>query len=240
MRKNVTVSLSPGFRDGVREAFGIPAAVLAAGYIGFGAMASDYGFPIWLAVISTIAIWALPGQLILVEMSGAGASSIAVLLAVAFSSVRFLPMTVSLMPILRTPRHGAMAEYLAAHFVAMTGWAAAMRRAPELPRDERLPYFLGFAFTTCASAALATAAGSLIAGALPAIAKIGFVFMNPVYFVLILLNDVRERMTALALAGGAVCGPLIYLASPQWSVLGGGLLGGSIAFAIYRMRGRHG
>ncbi len=84
-----------------------------------------------------------------------------------------------------------------------------------------------------------TGAGFLIAGNLPPVTKSAFVFMNPVYFLLLMLSDARTRVMALSLAGGAVCGPLIYLLAPQWSVLGGGLIGGTAAFAIHRLTSRH-
>jgi len=231
--------VSSGYRIGAREALGTPAAVLAAGYIGYGALSADIGLSLWSTLLSTIAIWALPGQLILVEMSSSGAPVIAILLAVSFSAARFLPMTVSLMPVLRAPAHGRVKEFLAAHLIAMTGWVIAMRRAPELPVPDRLPYFIGFALALWLVSIAATGAGYLVAGALPPVTKAAFVFMNPVYFLLLMIGDARTRIMVLSLAGGAVFGPLIYLLAPQWSVLGGGLVGGTAAFAIHRATLRH-
>jgi predicted branched-subunit amino acid permease len=92
------------FIAGIREASGIPVAVVAAGYVGFGALAADYGIPVGITVLSTVAIWALPGQLILVEMHTLGAPFVALLLSVVLSSARFLPMTLVLMPLMRHAR----------------------------------------------------------------------------------------------------------------------------------------
>ena len=231
---------NPAFRTGVREAVGIPVAVLMAGYVGYGAMAADTGLAPWSVLLTTLTIWALPGQLILAEMSSAGAPAVAILLAVSFSAVRFLPMTVSLMPTLRPSLHSRARTYFAAHLIAMTGWAAAMRRAPDLPDEDRLPFFLGFGMVLWIFSTAATGAGFLVAGLLTPVAKAAFVFMNPVYFLLILTGDARNRMMVLSLAFGAVCGPLFYLASPQWSVLLGGLIGGTIAFLLHRRLGSDG
>jgi hypothetical protein len=44
---------------------------------------------------------------------------------------------------------------------------------------------------------------------------------------LILTETVRDRVAALGLACGALAGPLAYLATPQWSVLLGGIGGGN-------------
>jgi len=232
--------MTSGYRLGAHEALGTPAAVLAAGYIGYGALSADIGLSVWSTLLSTIVIWALPGQLILVEMSSSGAPLVAILLAVSFSAVRFLPMTVSLLPALRAPAHGRGKEYFAAHLIAMTGWVAAMRRAPDLPEVERLPYFVGFALALWLVSIAATGAGYLIAGTLPPVSKSAFVFMNPLYFLLIMLGDARTRLMVMSLAGGAIFGPLFHLLAPQWSVLAGGLIGGSVAFALHRIASRNG
>jgi len=56
--------------------------------------------------------------------------------------------------------------------------------------------------------------------------------------VLILTGETRTRHGVLALACGAVAGPLIHLASPQWSVMLGGLIGGTAAWGLNRMTQR--
>ena len=60
---------SAAFLRGVREAIGVPAAVVAAGYVGFGALASSGGISIWIVMGSTVAMWALPGQSVLFSTS---------------------------------------------------------------------------------------------------------------------------------------------------------------------------
>ena len=51
------------FRQGAREASGVPAAVLIAGFLGFGALAAAHQIPFSVAVASTAMIWALPGAI---------------------------------------------------------------------------------------------------------------------------------------------------------------------------------
>lgn len=233
-------SAAAAFRDGARESFGVPSAVLGAGYLGFGALAAGHDFSLFAALLSTAAIWALPGQVVLVEMHAASAPLVAIVVTVMLTSARFLPMTVALMPLLRAPRHSRTAFYLAAHLVAMTGWAAAMRRCPELPPDARLAYFTGFALTNWGTSFLCTAIGYLLADALPPLVKLGFVFLSPVYFLLILTGDARTRATVLALVCGALAGPAAHLVVPGWSVLAGGVAGGTLAYLALRTGGRRG
>ena len=60
--------------------------------------------------------------------------------------------------------------------------------------------------------------------------------MAPMYYLLILTGSVRERIAALGLACGAIAGPLTYLMTPDWSVVLGGLVGGTAAFLLLQAR----
>jgi predicted branched-subunit amino acid permease len=222
------------WKAGAVEALGVPAAVLGAGYIGFGALAFDADFSLALALFSTMAIWALPGQIALIELRELGTSAPALVLAVMLTSARFLPMAVTLLPLLRHPAYRTWHYYVAGHFVAMTGWAVAVRRCPMLPVDQRLPYFLGFATALWVACLAGTAAGYFASGSLNELVTLGLVFLNPVYFILILGGEVRHRQGVLALLCGALAGPLMQLVTPQWGLLAAGLLGGTVAFGIDR------
>jgi predicted branched-subunit amino acid permease len=224
------------WRAGFREAFGTPAWVLGFGYIGFGSLAQSQGIGLLNTALSTVVIWALPGQLILVEMHTLGAPFMAVLAAVVFSASRFLPMAVTLMPHLREPGVPAWRYYLASHVLAMTSWAVAMRRFPDQAMPARLPFFAGFAITIWLVSLFCTIVGHTLAGSLPAPLRLAFIFANPLYFILILTADLRGRMVVLALACGGLAGPLLHLLAPAWSVIGGGLAGGTVAFLLMRMR----
>lgn len=66
------------------------------------------------------------------------------------------------------------------------------RALPQIPRAQRLAWFYGFTLVCL-------------------VAKLGLVFMAPMYYLLILTGGVRDRIAALGLACGAVAGPLAYL-----------------------------
>lgn len=208
--------------------------VLAAGCLGFGALANGSQFPLWAALLSTATIFALPGQLAMLEMSITGTLPVLIVLTVSLTSARFLPMTVALLPVLHSARRPTWQLYAAVHLLAMTGWAASMRRCPELPIEQRLPWFVGFALTNWTACVLSTIVGYGLAESLPPLVQQALVFIGPLYFLLILTGDTRTRHGLLALACGAVVGPLVYLAAPQWSVLLGGLIGGTVAWAVLR------
>ena len=64
--------------------------VITVTYIGFGALAHDYGLPVIWAVLSTALMWAGPAQVILATALGSGTALIEGALAVGLSSVRLL------------------------------------------------------------------------------------------------------------------------------------------------------
>lgn len=225
---------SESFIEGAKNALGVPAAVLAAGMIGFGAFALEHGVSLPLALACTAGIWALPGQIVLLETHASGAPGALSVLAVVVTNARFLPMTLSLMPVIRGPRQNRMLLYLVAQLISMTGWAWAMRACPGMPQNRRLPYFFGFAATCWGTSIVATAVAYLLAGGFPGWLRVGLVFLAPVYFFVILIGDARTLLAVAALACGAIAGPLCYLATPQWSVVLAGFLGGSVAYWIDR------
>lgn len=217
-----------------REALGAPALVLCGSYLGFGALIRSSDLPLIVGMLSTITGWALPGQIAMVELWAVGASLLSVGLAVALTNVRLLPMTLALMPHLRAPGTPRWRYYAASHLIAVTGWVQSMQRCPTLPVAERLPFLVGFSGFLWIATITATAVGYWLSGLVPASVSLGLVFLNPIYFMLVLSADIRERSRAWAMAFGAVAGPLAHLVSPEWGLLGAGLVAGTLAFVLDR------
>lgn len=210
--------------------------MLVAGYVAFGALAAANDIPFGVAVASTAILWALPAQIVLVEMQAAAAPVLAIVVAVMLSSARFLPMTLVLMPEMRDPRHRSWMYYVAAQLLSLSGWTMAVARFPDIPRPQRLVWFYGFTLVLMSVSAASTAVGYLGADRLPPLARLALVFMVPMYYLLILTGAVRDRIAALGLACGAIAGPLAYLLVPDWSVPLGGLAGGTAAYLLLRGR----
>ncbi len=226
---------------GMRAAIGAPALVLGASYVGFGAFVHQSGLNLIQGLASTITGWALPGQIALIEIFAVGGSILAAAIAVGLANARLLPMVVTLLPILRQgdgaggPR---LIHYLAAHFIALTGWAVAMQRAPDMPPGQRLPFFLGFTSVIWSATVIATAIGFFLVGVLPAPVTLGLVFLNPLYFMLLFIADFARKERGLALGLGAILGPLFHLVSPDWGLMATGLIGGTIAFLVIQRERR--
>lgn len=215
---------------GMRTTLGIPLIALGASYLGFGSLVRDSGLPIWYGVYSTFFVWALPGQIAMIELYGAGAALLVVAVTVSLVNARFLPMTVTVMPLIRKPGVAPWRYYLAAHLLSINSWAYLMQRGPLMPRDERWPYYLGFALTLWSTGMLSAALGFLLAGAVPRPVSLGLVFLNPVYFMLLVLVGIRKPTVALATGLGVLLGPLLHLATPEWGLLLTGVIAGSLGF----------
>ncbi len=226
------------FATGAREAAGLPAIVLMASLVGIGGLARDIGYPMLSAVLSTILMWAGPAQVLLFGSLAAGASLPAVAAAVALSSIRFLPMVVSISPLLRGADIGTGRQLVAAHFVAVTAWTEGMRRMPQMPPEERWPWFIGFGLTIMFAAAFATGAGYYLIGILPPVLAAALLFTTPMFFTASLAAGCRERADWIALVAGFALAPAAaWLAGRDFDLLLAGVIGGTAAFAL---RGRRG
>jgi predicted branched-subunit amino acid permease len=225
----------PPFLQGVRAALILPAWVVAIALVGVGSLARDVGYPVEVAMLSTLLVWAGPAQVVFFGSIAAGAAWTAIALAISFSSLRFLPMTVSILPLLRKPGQGLLMQALLAHFVSMSVWIEGLRRLPHMPQDMRVPYYLGFAVTCICLSAAATCAGYYLVDAVPPAVAAGLLFMSPIFFLVSLISGARGRPDVIALVLGFMLAPLATLLIPGgFDLIVAGLIGGTIAFLFER------
>ena len=224
------------FAGGARDYAGLPAVAMAAGFVGFGAIVRDTGLDLAQAMATTAGMTQIPAQIVMVETAQAGAGLAGVFLAVAFIGARLLPMAVSLMPILRPGARSQVELYAGVYVMATMAWSHSMRRCPDLPTDQRMPYFWGVALANLVVVVAGTAAGHTLAGTVAPEIVLGLVFLTPVFFLLLFAAESPDRSGVAALALGAVLGPAIHLVSPEWSVLAGGILAGTAAYTLGRFR----
>lgn len=223
------------FLRGVAALASLPALVLVAAQIGFAALARDAGFTMWQAVYITIVVWALPSQVVFVGSLASGASLVGAMVAVALASVRFMPMVMSWMPLVRTPRVPRWSLLLLSWFVAVTAWVFAMTRLPDLPRHGRAAYFAGFAAGLTLASATAVGVAFALVGELPPVVGALLVFLTPVYFLTSLWGAARAHADRIALAAGLLLGPVFSVLVPGADLLLAGLVGGTLAYLAGRV-----
>ena len=214
------------------------ALVLFGTFIGIGAFAHDSGFTLGWALASTLLVWAGPAQVILISTSHAGATLLESALAVTLSAIRLLPMVVSVMPMLRTPRTKMGELALSSHLVAVTVWVESFRLLPHVPRDRRISFINGLGLTLVALSMIATGLGYGLAANLPPILAAGVLALTPLTFLLSTARNAHKLVDKLALALGLALYPLVSMMQTGVDILISGVTAGSIAFGVHLLRKR--
>jgi predicted branched-subunit amino acid permease len=223
------------FLSGLSHVVTLPVLVLVAAQVGFTTLAREAGFGLGEVVLLTVAVWALPSQVLFVGLVGGGAGLATVVIAVALASVRFLPMTMAWTPVVRTATTPRWLLLLLSWFVAVTAWVFAMARLPDLPREARLPFFAGFAVTLTTSNAAAVAIAYVTVGQFPPVLTAAFVFLTPIYFLYAMFGAARVRADRLAMLFGLAVGPLATVLVPGADILVAGLVAGTAAYLAGRI-----
>lgn len=226
------------FGRGVLAAFCIPGMVLVLSFVGFAALAGETGFTLAEALFMVVVIWALPAKVVLIGAIVSGATLPAAALAVALSSVRLMPMTVSMIPELRTPATRPWVLYLLSHFIAVTSWVIAMERFPGVPRHRRTGFYFGVGSTLITLNVITVALVFLTSARLPDGVAAAMFLLTPMYFLSSLWSSAREWASYAAIVLGLVLGPVFHFVVPGFDLLAAGVLGGGLAYAVHRLRRR--
>jgi predicted branched-subunit amino acid permease len=232
-----TATQSQAFWQGARLLFSVPCLLLFGTAIGFGALARDVGLTFGNTLFVAVTMVALPNQVVLVDEIARGAAVTAIALAVTLTALRLLPMTVSLMPLMRGSKRRPLAEFVATWPIAITSWIEGMRRLPELPPDLRLAFHYGTCLGMVTSTVTGSLVGYLLAGNLPPILAAALLFMTPIYFLLSLITTSKTLADHAALGLGAVIGPVMFLAVPGFDLMLTGLIAGTAAYVLGHRRG---
>jgi predicted branched-subunit amino acid permease len=221
---------------GARVSLSVPGLVMAASFIGFGALVRGLEIGLLPGLLSTVFVWALPGQVVLVNMYAEGAAFLAVAAAVTLTAVRLLPMVVLVISTVRLEGAPRWPLYFLAHFIAVTIWRIAEDGLEERRRAQRLPWLLGVGLTLMVGMLAMTCAGYYLAQSLPPLLAACLIFLTPSFFFISLFASARLAMDYVAIAAGALIGPAVYHFYPDFDLLVGGLAGGTIAYGVSRLR----
>ncbi|MDF2618464.1 MAG: AzlC family protein [Xanthobacteraceae bacterium] len=222
------------FARGLLGALSVPGFVLVATFVGFGGLLHDLSFPLGAGLLSTLLVWALPAQVILIGGLAAGAPLPALAVAVCLSGVRLMPMVVSLMPLMRGPRPRLSTELLCAHFVAVTLWVEGFRLLPKVAPEGRPAYACGLGSGLIALSMAGTAIGFYLTHTLPGPFAIALLLLTPISFTILLVRNAREPVDWLAIVLGAGMSPLAVNAPGGLDLFWAGVGGGTLAFLIAR------
>ena len=209
-----------------------PALALGASFLAIGALLKDIGFNVQQSFFSTFFTYALPGQLVMAESFLVGASLINIFVAVWLVNVRLYPMSVSLIPLLKDKSQPRWKYYLSCHFLAVSSWLIMKNRYQSIDQKYRIDFWIGIGIGTWGTAIFSTLVGYFLSDYLNKDMMIGLAIVNPVYFTCMMIGAIKNRSIGLSVLLGAILGPLFFLVSPEWSILYGGLLAGTLAFFL--------
>ena len=209
-----------------------PAIALGCCFIAIGALLKNIGFNIQESILSTMLIYALPGSLVMAESILIGASLLSIFFAVWFVNARLYPMAVSLFPLMMDKSQPKWKYYLSCHFIAVSAWLIMKSSYEKIEKKDRVDFWIGIGSATWTVAVLSTIIGFYLSDYLNKDMLMGLAILNPIYFTCMMVGAMKTMLITLSVILGAVLGPIFYFFSPEWSILLGGLVAGSVAYFI--------
>ena len=222
--------------QGILGVLGIPGLVLFTAMIGFASLAREAGMSFGETVFATIAIWALPSSILLAGAVATGIGLVPLAFAVALASVRFMPMTMSIVPEMRTATTPRSALFFAGHIIAITAWVHGLSNFADVPRQHRLAFFAAFGWTIALGSTALVAVFYELSTTLPTPLAAGLVFLTPLYFASALWSSSRVAYDRPALLLGLTFGPVAHTLVPSIGLIAAGLLGGTVAWFVWGRR----
>ena len=211
---------------------GSPAIALGASFIAIGALLKNLGFTLQESIFSTFLTYALPGSLLMAESMFIGASLINIFIAVWLVNARLYPMTVSLMPLLMHSSQPKWKYYLSCHFIAVSSWLIMKDNCEKIDKENRIDFWIGIGTATWSVAIFSTVLGYMASEYLNKDILIGLAIINPIYFTCMMIGAMKTLQVSCSVILGSFLGPVFYFISPEWCILFGGFIAGTLAFLI--------
>ena len=221
-----------GFGTAWRSVF---AYVLVGNYVGIGALSYEFGFGLPWMVLSTLLVWAAPAQVILISTLTT-ATLLEVAIAVGLSSARFMPMVAALLPMLKDAHTRQTQLLLPTHLTAISVWVEGMRLLPQIPREQRIPFYNGLGSGLLSAAVVGCIIGYALAAKLPPLLSTTLLFFTPMAILMSTARNSGALIDRLAFGLGLVIGPLLAAQKVKLDLMWTGLIAGTLAYAVHRLR----
>jgi len=221
------------FKKGCRTALGIPGISLAASFFALGALFKNSGLNAMQSFLSTLIGFALPGQLVMAETLIVNGTLLNILIAVFLTNARLYPMTVNLVPVIRQKNRPRWHYYFLAHFIAVTSWVYMLSNYNKINKENRFSFFLGLGVTLWVLSTIATVIGFYTAGIISKKVFVAIIFLNPIYFMCMIVSVLNELHIILTVFLSIILAPILFLVTPDWSVLLAGVISGIISYFFF-------
>jgi predicted branched-subunit amino acid permease len=221
------------FKKGCRTALGIPGISLAASFFALGALFKNSGLNAMQSFLSTLIGFALPGQVVMAETLIVNGTLLNILIAVFLTNARLYPMTVNLVPVIRQKNRPRWHYYFLAHFIAVTSWVYMLSNYNKISKENRFSFFLGLGATLWVLSTIATVIGFYTAGIISKKVFVAIIFLNPIYFMCMIVSVLNKLHIILTVFLSIILAPILFLVTPDWSVLLAGVISGIISYFFF-------
>ncbi len=227
--------------DGIRAGLGIPGLGIFATMVGFAAIAREAGFDLPMTLTTTFFVWGMPGQVAMATMHAAGGTAFVVMTAVALANMRMLLMTISGMSMMGLTKDDVpfWQKLLLMQMLAITSWLQIGIMEGKYPPRMIRSYFIGMAGTLYVLGMLGTGFGYSLDDWVNPHILLAIMVITPLYILLMVVNARRLMMRVAGTFGGVLC-PLLYPFLGEWSILIGGLAGGTLVVLFWPKKGAAG
>jgi predicted branched-subunit amino acid permease len=219
------------FKKGCRTALG--GISLAASFFALGALFKNSGLNAMQSFLSTLIGFALPGQVVMAETLIVNGTLLNILIAVFLTNARLYPMTVNLVPVIRQKNRPRWHYYFLAHFIAVTSWVYMLSNYNKISKENRFSFFLGLGATLWVLSTISTVIGFYTAGIISKKIFVAIIFLNPIYFMCMIVSVLNKLHIILTVFLSIILAPILFLVTPDWSVLLAGVISGIISYFFF-------
>jgi hypothetical protein len=145
-------------------------------------------------------------------------------------------MVVALLPLLRGPGTRLRDLLLPTHFTSVSMWVESLRLLPAMPRERRIAFCNGLSVGYMGTAVTFGFVGYYLAARLPPLFAGTLLFLTPMSFLISTARNSRLMVDRLALGLGLVLGPLLTYWHVGLDLMWTGVVGGSLAYGVNRLR----
>jgi len=217
-------------RNAMVDALRAPCYALCITMAGFSTIARESGFDFMMALLTSLGVWGMPGQVAFASLYSAGASLFVIFVAVSLANMRMLLMVISAADMMQLKSHDlpVWKRVFWMQFLAITAWAHLSFAQQKYPSHLLLPYYQGFSITIFTFGILGTVMGFFLTDLLPPELLRVVIFVTPIYILLLIMNA-RQKVNKLAVVFGGALSPLFFPFVGEWAILLAGLIGGTLA-----------